>query len=69
MWTNELKNMRELIPDQLLQLDVGGLYFPKVSKNLMTSVPGSALAAMFSGRHELPKENSLGKFCNGTATC
>mgnify|MGYP003918460899 CR=1 FL=1 len=36
---------------------MGGQYFPKVSKKLLTSVPGSALAAMFSGRHELAKDD------------
>ena len=45
-----------MLPDELLVLDVGGLYFPKVSKKLLTSVPGSSLEAMFSGRHELTKE-------------
>ena len=46
-----------MIPDERLHLDVGGLYFPKVSRKLLTSVPGSALEAMFSGRHELALEN------------
>ena len=49
--------MKNLIPDELLHLDVGGLYFPKVSKRLLTSIPGSSLEAMFSGRHELSKSD------------
>ena len=49
--------MKNCIPDQFISLDVGGLYFPKVSKKLLTSVPGSALAAMFSGRHEISKDD------------
>ena len=53
-WKEEIKNIKDFLPDKLLSLDVGGLYFPKVSKKVLTSVQGSSLEAMFSGRHELP---------------
>ena len=44
-----------MIPEKLLNLNVRGMYFPTISKDLLTSVPGSALEACFSGRHETHK--------------
>ena len=42
----------------ILQLDVGGVTEGfKVRRSLLTSVQGSALEAMFSGRHALPLHN------------
>lgn len=42
--------------DEIVELDVGGITAGfKVRRSLLTSVPGSALEAMFSGRHNLPK--------------
>ena len=41
--------------EELLKLNVGGTYFPVVSKKILTSIPETALEAMFSGRHELTK--------------
>ena len=43
----------KVLPDEVLHLNVGGKYYPTVSKRMLTSVPGTALEAMFSGRHEL----------------
>ena len=37
---------------EFLELDVGGK-FMKVSRSTLTSVPGSLMEKMFSGRHEL----------------
>lgn len=37
-WQDEIKNIKNFLPDKLLTLDVGGLYFPKVSKKVLTSV-------------------------------
>ena len=44
--------------DEIVELDVGGTTEGfKVSRRLLCTVSGSALEAMFSGRHELPKVN------------
>lgn len=37
----------------ILELDVGGTETIKVSRSVLTRVKGSALEAMFSGRHTL----------------
>ena len=42
--------------DKVVELDVGGECSGfKVSRSLLTSVPGSALEALFSGRHPVEK--------------
>ena len=38
--------------ERILDLDVGGCRDIRVKKSLLCSVPGSALEAMFSGRHK-----------------
>ena len=40
--------------DQVVRLDIGGEKQIAVKRSLLTKVTGSALEAMFSGRHELP---------------
>ena len=42
--------MKNHLPGNTLQLNVRGTYF-LLSKRLLTSIPGSALEAFFSGRH------------------
>ena len=41
------------IDEDLVHLNIRNKYFPSVSRNLLTSVPDSALEAMFSERHDL----------------
>ena len=46
------------ISDEIIDLDVSGVTAGfRVRRSLLCQVPGSALAAMFSGRHELKKVN------------
>jgi hypothetical protein len=40
-----------------LDLDIGGEIGVRIKKSLLCSIPGSALDAMFSGRHQLVKVN------------
>ena len=37
--------------ESILDLDIGGEIGIRIKKSLLCSVPGSALDAMFSGRH------------------
>ena len=56
-WEEEKKRFREtnFIKDDILLLNVGGFKGISVSKSLLVSNQGTALEAMFSGRHELKK--------------
>jgi arginine utilization protein RocB len=63
MWFNftttyfsEIQDMKQLhkIQDSQIKLDVGGVHYT-TSVTTLTSVPDSMLAAMFSGRHTLHK--------------
>jgi hypothetical protein len=54
-WIEEQNSVKNMMTDELFHLNIGGLYFPTVSKNLLTSVSGTGIANMFSGRHELKK--------------
>ena len=52
----ELLKSRIVKVEDILMLNVGGETTNfTVTKSLLTSVPGSALEAMFSGRHTLTK--------------
>jgi len=60
LWEAEKKQIQKISrpEDEIIDLDVGGMTEGfRVRKSLLTSVPGSALEAMFSGRHELKKMN------------
>ena len=52
-WYNQVKQVKDRLPSDELELNVRGVYFPTVSRSLLTSLPGSALEAFFSGRHEV----------------
>ena len=58
-WDNEQKMVKEKsvsTMDEIISLNVGGVTKGfMVRKSLLTSIPGSALEAMFSGRHALHK--------------
>ena len=41
-----------------MELNVGGNKEFEIRKSTLTNVPGSALDAMFSGRHPLPMKNN-----------
>ena len=49
-WQDEVLQMKDHLPGKTLHLNVRGSYF-LLSKRLLTSIPGSALGAFFSGRH------------------
>ena len=57
-WKQEQDIVKEKVAkaDDILELNVGGITNGfVVRRSLLCSVPGSALEAMFSGRHHLPK--------------
>jgi len=43
------------VEEDIIELDVGGTHQITTSKNTLLKFEGSTLAAMFSGRHNLPK--------------
>ena len=45
------------VPDEIVDLNVGGTHLLTTSKRTLVSVKDSALAAMFSGRHKLSMHN------------
>nr|XP_022344376.1 uncharacterized protein LOC111137272 isoform X2 [Crassostrea virginica] len=60
---SELQRMSEMykIQDSRIKLDIGGLLFT-TSLTTLNRDPDSMLAAMFSGRHELKKEDGNGSY-------
>ena len=59
-WNNEQEIIKARMAqaEDIISLDVGGVTNGfKVRKSVLTSVPDSALEAMFSGRHNLPVIN------------
>jgi hypothetical protein len=52
-WIEEQKMVQNMMTDELFHFNVGGLYFPTVSKAVLTSIPNTGLGAMFSGKHVL----------------
>ena len=60
-WAQEQEQVSQKVvsAEELIELDVSGVTQGfKVRRSLLTSVPGSALEAMFSGRHTLKKVNN-----------
>ena len=53
-----IQTATDLKSDEIIDLNVKGVIMP-VKKSLLTSVPGTALEAMFSGRHELDKKSYI----------
>lgn len=58
-WENEKKKIAEIMPvSEIVELNVGGCKEFEIRKSTLQHVPGSALDAMFSGRHMLPMKNN-----------
>ena len=58
-WEQEKVRIAQInhIQDEIVELDISGIFQMKVRRSLLASVPGSTLDAMFSGRHQLKKED------------
>lgn len=59
LWQQEKMKISQIQPidDEILQLDIGGRQDFSIRKSTLCQVEGSALEAMFSGRHTLKKKN------------
>lgn len=57
-WEKEIQAIQAIQPiDDIVELNVGGKEDFSVRKTTLCSVEGSALEALFSGRHTLQKKN------------
>ena len=58
-WKENLKIVETLKckESDILDIDIGGTHKMTTTRNTLTKYSNSALAAMFSGRHEIPKHN------------
>ena len=54
-WEQEKERIKNIqnIGDEVVELNVGGTHNIMVKKSILTKVPGSDLANLFSGRHKL----------------
>ena len=46
------------VEEDILDLDIGGTHHVTTTKKTLVKFENSVLAAMFSGRHQLPKHNN-----------
>ena len=58
-WEQEKARIANIQPidDEILQLDIGGKQDISIRRSTLCHVQGSALEAMFSGRHRLQKKD------------
>ena len=57
-WENEKKRIAKIQPvSDIVELNVGGNKEFEIRKTTLSQVQGSALEAMFSGRHQLSMKN------------
>lgn len=58
-WFENKKRLESMYspPESIIDLDIGGTHKITTTKTTLCASPNSTLAAMFSGRHQIPTHN------------
>ena len=69
-WEQEKERIKNIqnIDDTVVELNVGGTHQIMVKKSILTKVPGSDLANLFSGRHKLKLDENKKVFLDRDGT-
>ena len=52
-WNENKQKIDSLYTEDIIDLNIGGTHLVTTTRNTLTSIKDSSLAAMFSGRHKL----------------